>query len=290
MGEESAIGWTDGTFNPWWGCQEVSPACDNCYAREWDARFGGEHWGAGVPRRFFDDKHWNGPLRWHRKMEKRIAAWEAGGRVGPKPRFLVFCASMADVFEKRLVVPDAYDIEPHRRRLWQLIRDTPHLTWLLLTKRPGNIGRMLPEDLHYADNIWLGTTIESPEFLWRAAKLAEYAWAKVRFVSMEPLLAETSIAEHLHAIDWVISGCESGDGARETPTAHYRKLRDECAEAGKPFFLKQAPVGAEGIEEGAGSKRKRDLRTGTDGMKRVHWIVGEPYLDGVQHVAWPEAA
>lgn len=59
MGKETGIAWTDGTFNPWWGCVEVSPACDNCYAREWDARFGGEHWGKDAPRRFFGDKHWN---------------------------------------------------------------------------------------------------------------------------------------------------------------------------------------------------------------------------------------
>lgn len=268
MAEQSAIGWTDGTFNPWWGCVEVSPACDNCYAREWDARFGGDHWGKDEPRRFFPDKHWNEPRKWNRKAA-------AEGK-----RFLVFCASMADVFESRA------DLDPWRSKLWSLIRETPALTWLLLTKRPQNIGRMLPDDLKGAANIWLGTTIESPEYLWRADKLREYTRARVRFLSMEPLLARTE--PNLDGINWVIAGCESGDGARETPTDRYRELRALCAAARVPYFLKQAPLGSEGITEGVGSKRKRDLRTGPDGIKRVHWIVGEPYLDGTQHVAWPE--
>lgn len=279
MAEQSAIGWTDGTFNPWWGCVEVSPACDNCYAREWDARFGGDHWGKDEPRRFFPDKHWNEPRKWNRKAA-------AEGK-----RFLVFCASMADVFENR------DDLEPWRQKLWTLIRETPALTWLLLTKRPQFIGRMLPEDLRGAPNIWLGTTIESPEYLWRAETLAKYTWARVRFLSMEPLLERVEIGDVLSlsvidghgrvGIDWVITGCESGDGARETQTDWYRSLRNQCDAYDVPFFFKQAPLGAEGVTEGAGSKRKRDLRTGPDGIKRVHWIVGEPYLDGVQHVAWP---
>jgi protein gp37 len=89
MGKETAISWTHHTFNPWWGCQRVSPGCTNCYAETFDKRIGGKHWGPTAPRRFFGPKHWAEPLKWAR------AAAKAG------ERHRVFCASMADVFEDR---------------------------------------------------------------------------------------------------------------------------------------------------------------------------------------------
>ena len=146
MGEKTGIAWTDSTFNPWHGCQRVSPGCELCYAETFDARFGEPHWGPKAPRRFFGDKHWNEPLKWNR-------AAEASG-----VRRRVFCASMADVFE------DRPDLVEHRLRLWKLIEATPHLDWLLLTKRPENIHRMLPKPTVDADgntrpyfsNVWLG--------------------------------------------------------------------------------------------------------------------------------------
>lgn len=273
MGQKSGIAWTNGTFNPWWGCVKISPACDRCYAESTDARFSDEsHWGQDAPRRTFGDKHWNEPLAWNRKAEKF------------GERFLVFCASMADVFESR------DDLDEHRTRLWKLIEATPALTWLLLTKRPQNIRRMLPLSLVGARHIWLGTTIESPEYLWRAHKLCDLTHAAVRFASMEPLLAETPMSRDLaRGIDWIITGCESGDGARDTPTDWYRRLRDECSSAGVPFFLKQAPRDQDGIGQAASSFVKRDLRTGPDGMKRATYLVEMPTLDGVQHVAFPRS-
>jgi protein gp37 len=277
MGKESGIAWTNGTFNPWWGCVEVSPACDNCYARTWDARFADEgqaHWGRDQPRRFFGDKHWNEPRRWNRSAEKS------------GERFLVFCASMSDVFES-----GRDDLDAQRERLWQLIQETPALTWLLLTKRPQNVSRMLPPRLVGAPNIWHGTTLESPAYTWRVeAMLAGVQrHAPVRFVSIEPCLEQVTMRAHLgmSRVNWCITGCESGDGARFTPTDWYRKLRDESVAAGVPFLFKQAPLDAAGIGEGAGSFRKRDLRTGTDGIKRVHWIVEKPYLDGEQWMQFP---
>lgn len=142
MGENSKIEWTHHTFNTWWGCVKVSPACDNCYAESLSKRFG-DHWGPKAEYRTFSDKHWNEPLRWNRAAEK------AG------ERHRVFCASMADVFDNRAP-------EGARERLWALIRQTPHLDWLLLTKRPQNIAEMLPED--WGDgypNVWLGVTVEN---------------------------------------------------------------------------------------------------------------------------------
>jgi protein gp37 len=102
MSQNSPIEWTDHTFNPWWGCVKVSPACAHCYAEQVDRRYGSygqpgapskgipaqaPHWGPGSERRFFGDKHWNEPLKWN------AAAQKAGKRAR------VFCASMADVFE-----------------------------------------------------------------------------------------------------------------------------------------------------------------------------------------------
>lgn len=266
MGKGSGIAWTDHTFNPWWGCVKVSPACDNCYAATFDHRLGGNHWGKDAERRMFGDKHWNEPLKWNREAAKT-------GR-----RALVFCASMADVFESW-----RDDIEAPRRRLWQLIEETPALTWLLLTKRPQNIARMAPDRIRGAANVWLGTTLESPEFLWRAEVLLTNGAGgaggngAVRFVSMEPLVAQVSMrAAIASGINWVITGCESGAGARHTPTDWYRSLRDDAAAFGVPFFLKQASRGAEGITSGEGSWLK--LKDG---------IVEQPYLDGVQHIGWP---
>lgn len=126
MARNSAIEWTDHTFNPWWGCTKVSPACDHCYAEVWAKRTGHSVWGPKAPRRQLTDNYWNEPLRWER-------AAESSGR---RPR--VFCASMADVFEWDR------DLDPQRDRLWALVERTPNLDWLLLTKRPHLARRLTP--------------------------------------------------------------------------------------------------------------------------------------------------
>ena len=170
MGENSKIEWTNSTFNPWWGCVKITEGCTNCYANAFDKRVGGSHWGANAERRFFSDAHWAKPLAWNRKAEK------AG------ERHRVFCASMADVFE------DRRDLDAPRARLWELIRATPHLDWLLLTKRPENLDQLVPGDWITTNrpgpppNIWLGVTTENQH---RADEriptlLNHGAWAAVR--------------------------------------------------------------------------------------------------------------
>lgn len=124
MGIETEIAWTDSTFNPWWGCQRVSPGCERCYAETFAKRVGLQVWGPKQERRFFGEKHWREPLRWN----------EQAAKAGARRR--VFCASMADVFEERL------DLAAARARLFGLIRLTPSLDWLLLTKRPENAARL----------------------------------------------------------------------------------------------------------------------------------------------------
>lgn len=278
MGKGSKIGWCDHTFNIVWGCEEVSPACDNCYARELDHRFYGEnsHWG-DKPRREMADRYWRAPLQWNLEAE----------RAGKPSR--VFCSSMADAFETHPFV------ELQRQRLWPLIRRTPWLRWLLLTKRASNVRRMLPRDLWGANNIWLGTTVESPTYLWRVNAICEVP-APVHFLSMEPLLEEIAIGDranlmYRNAINWLITGCESGPKARPTPIDRYRRLRDDCAMYEVDFLFKQAPRVGKGITSGPGStvdinKKVADPATG----KIVTGIIEAPYLDGVQHMAFPAAA
>lgn len=270
MAEKTEISWSDATFNPWWGCIEVSPACDNCYARTWAKFTGYDVWGtaAETPRRFFGDKHWNEPRKWNRDAE---AAGE---------RRRVFCASMADVFEQN----DALDV--HRHRLWSLILATPNLDWLLLTKRPQNITRMVPKAwLEWPPfNVWYGTTVENQHYADQRIPILLAVPAAVRFLSMEPLLGPVNLlndaaitygpeggyigagnpsywltgrpyAGDLTAdrhgtgfvrplqigpkIDWIITGGESGPGSRPAHPDWYRSLRDQCLTAGVAFHYKQ---------------------------------------------------
>jgi len=244
MAEETGIEWTDSTFNPWWGCTKISPACDHCYAADLDNRTGGDHWG-NVPRRRTSEKNWNEPRRWQRK------AAEFAAKHGRRRR--VFCASMADVFDNQ--VPSEW-----RDDLWALIRDCPDMDWLLLTKRPQNIGKMLPAFWDQVKgHVWLGTTVEDQQ---RAdlniPHLLKYDSA-VRFVSCEPLLSPIDIGRYMHDstcsgfadgicscseprevhLDWVIAGGESGAQARPSSPEWFRDLRDQCETASVPFLFKQ---------------------------------------------------
>lgn len=224
MAENSAIEWTTHTFNPWWGCQAVSPGCDHCYAEALDKRFGGAHFGPGAERR--RTKSWSGPRKWN-----RIAA-----ETGTRPR--VFCASMSDVFDNAVPVE-------WRNDLWRLIDETPNLDWLLLTKRPQNIAKMLPGE-HIGlipwgvggwPNVWLGTTVENQAEAERRIDVLAAVPTLTRFLSMEPLLGP--VVPDLTHIHWVIVGGESGPGARPMHPDWARMLRDQCAAAGVPFLFKQ---------------------------------------------------
>lgn len=230
MAQNSKIEWTHHTFNPWWGCVKVSPACKNCYAEAWANRLGLNLWG-NLQRRTFGDAHWHEPLRWNRSAIK-------SGR-----RRRVFCASMADVFE------DNRDLDEWRERLWSLILDTPALDWLLLTKRPESVDKLVPWTKSWPNNVWLGTTIENQEWAeLRLPYLLRHS-AAVRFVSCEPLLGPLNLKKwlspnktrrsRLHAIDWVIAGGESGAKARPMHPKWVGSLRDQCRDASVPFHFKQ---------------------------------------------------
>jgi protein gp37 len=228
MGKDSRIEWTHHTFNPWWGCVKVSPACDHCYAESWAKRVGSDVWGQESQRRFFTDAHWKEPLKWNRDATAE----------GVRRR--VFCASMADVFENRpdLVAP--------RQRLLALINATPMLDWLLLTKRIHLVKKLLPKGHELPPHVWIGTTVENEEYARKRLKyLLELDSPSVRFVSCEPLLGPLNLAPHLQPnakgtrIDWVIAGGESGHGARPMDPAWPEDLQKQCAAAGVPFHFKQ---------------------------------------------------
>src|ERR1700675_2662026 len=186
MRKETSIAWCDHTFNPWWGCQRVSPGCEHCYAETFAKRLGKKIWGPTADRRFFSDAHWNEPLKWA----------FAARREGVRRR--VFCASMADVFE------DRHDLENQRERLWKLIKVTPDLDWLLLSKRPENFDKFLPWGSRAIghcharttcnwcsgpwSNIWLGCTAEDQRRLDERSPILLDTPAAVRFISAEPLL------------------------------------------------------------------------------------------------------
>lgn len=228
MGKDSRIEWTHHTFNPWWGCVKVSPACDHCYAESWAKRVGSDVWGPSSERRFFSDHHWAEPLKWNREATLE----------GVRRR--VFCASMSDVFESR---PDL--IAP-RQRLLDLIEQTPMLDWLLLTKRIHLVKKLLPKNYQLPSHVWLGTTVENAEYARkRIPYLLEFKTPSVRFVSCEPLMSELDLQPYLTSadgavrLDWVIAGGESGHGARPMDPAWPEHLQKQCQSAKVPFHFKQ---------------------------------------------------
>jgi protein gp37 len=225
VAENSKIEWTDHTFNPWWGCQKISPACDRCYAEAQAHRWGHELWGKYADRRQMSESHWRKPLVWNEDAEK-----EGVSR-------LVFCASMADVFE------DRQDLYVPRARLWELIAETWHLDWLLLTKRPENIDVMMPFRWQQSAplNVWVGATAENQKLYHeRVAHLAGLPFDA--FLSLEPLLEPIDLQPEVAdfgRIKWVIVGGETGPGARPMDPDWAREIRDQCAEYGVAFFMKQ---------------------------------------------------
>lgn len=150
----------------------------------------------------------------------------------------VFCASMADVFERRAELNEA------RTRLWSLIEQTPWLDWLLLTKRPQNVEGMIPWEKDWPANIWLGTTIENQTLAAKRLPFLLKQPAAVRFLSCEPLLGPIDLRSWfrkrgLKPIDWVIAGGESGHGARPMHPDWATSILHQCQEFDVPFHFKQ---------------------------------------------------
>ncbi|CAJ7189942.1 Bacteriophage protein gp37 [Burkholderia pseudomallei] len=193
MSKNSKIEWCDHTWSPWEGCQKVGPGCDHCYAEARNIRFGGGktiNWGPGAPRRRTASASWKLPLRWDRK------ARELGTRLRIFP-------SLCDPFDN--AVDPAW-----RRDFFELIADTPNLDWLLLTKRIANAGDMIVDALLQQPgltaapkwpwpNVWLGATIVNQAEADRDIPKLLATPARVRFLSMEPLLGPVDLRFHIYS-------------------------------------------------------------------------------------------
>lgn len=255
MAAETGIEWCDSTFNPWVGCTKVGPGCDHCYAEGWAKRSGTVQWGPHAERRRTTPQNWRKPLQWDRDHE----AFQAlHGR-----RQRVFCASLADWLDNQVPIEWLID-------LLYLVRTTPNLDWLLLSKRVGNwrkqlemarltIGasnldkRPLREwvvawlDGVSPTNVLLGATVVNQQEADRDVPKLLATPAAVRFLSIEPMLGPIKLGTCWFpryrvdgsGVHWVICGGESGPGARPMHPDWARSLREQCASAGVPFLFKQ---------------------------------------------------
>ena len=237
---KTAIEWTDITWNPTTGCDQVSPGCDNCYALTQAGRLKA----MGSPRYQKDgDPKTSGPgfalQIWPDKLSHPFT-WS-------KPS-MVFVDSMSDLFHPD--VPTEF-IE----QVFAVMRDTPQHTYQVLTKRPQRMASLavvhkLPSMNPWPENVWPGTSVESARWLWRVHHLHRIEGAHVvRMVSAEPLLGPLDDLEVFledvccdyrdSKIGWVIVGGESGANHRPIEADWVRDIRDQCADAGVPFFFKQ---------------------------------------------------
>lgn len=210
MGQNSKVPWTDASHSFWVGCTKVSSGCARCYAERLLAR-------SGRPFRVvIRVKDFKAPLRWHAPL--RIFACPLSDFMHPA----------ADLWR-----PDA----------WDVIRATPHHTWLILTKRPD---RLTPERLPLDwtsgafRHVWLGVSVETQREVERIDVLNTVP-ATVRFVSAEPLLGPLNLRAYLHPerVSWLIAGGESGPDHRPMDMAWAVDLYRQAEQAGIPFFFKQ---------------------------------------------------
>lgn len=224
---KTKIEWCDFTWNPWMGCTQVSPACDRCYAMvQMDQWLGKVRWGAGEDRKRTSEAYWRQPLRWD-----RIAQAD-----GSRPT--VFCLSLGDIWDN--------EVDPlWRRQAFDVMERTPHLTYLLLSKRIGNAVKMCDPMAGHTllpANAALGATMVTQEEwnrdLPKLLSAGRNLGARFTFASVEPMLERIRPYGNIFP-DWVIVGGESGRDPRMMSLDWARALRDDCAEAGVPFFFKQ---------------------------------------------------
>lgn len=244
MGLNTGIEWTTHTLNPWNGCIKVGigEECANCYAADMDKRGlhrDGSHWGYNTSRLLI--RSWVSTLNKARKSA-----------IANNRRETVFVMSMGDIFEvwKPLSKADGTKWQTTaqvRDELFSMIPKYPELIFLLLTKRPELVMRTIPDSwlLEWPENVWVGASIGMQKNVRRTNYLRGL---KVKgantFVSAEPLLEAVNFGTALDGIDWVIVGGESETGfsaglARPMKPEWATAIRDECREAGVPFFFKQ---------------------------------------------------
>lgn len=302
MAENSGISWTTHTWNPWIGCTKISPACDGCYAEAlMDKRYHKVQWG-NAPRVRTGAHTWNDPFRWQRQAEKD----------GDRP--FVFCASLADIFDNQ--------VDPQwRADAFEVMRKTPRLVYLLLTKRPQNIVKMAEESGGLPENAAIGTTIEDQKradinipALVRAKHETNPLFA---FLSCEPLIGAIDLEwpesvwpggpprccnghmcgchgmptdpPLIYGIDWVITGGETDQGGHKARPTHpdwFRSLRDQCATWGVPFHHKQNGEWVS-VSEVAGPGAHFKFDDGAT-VRRIGKKLSGRTIDGVIHDAFPK--
>ena len=212
MARKSAIEWTNMTWNPVTGCTKVSPGCKHCYAATMAKRLQA----MGSPRY---ERGFRVTL--HEDLVALPRSWKS-----PK---LVFVNSMSDLFHPE--VPLEF-IE----RVFLTMNECPQHQFQVLTKRAERLIELGPQ-LQWADNIWMGVSVENQRYAFRA-ELLKSVPAAVRFLSVEPLLGPISSLP-LEGIHWVIVGGESGPGARPMEGSWVEEIYAQCRREAVPFFFKQ---------------------------------------------------
>lgn len=216
MADNSAIEWTDTTWNPVTGCTKISAGCDNCYAARFSERF------RNVPDHPFETgfdltlrpERLEQPLRWKR------------------PR-MIFVNSMSDLFHKDIP-------KPHVEAVFDTMEQANWHTYQVLTKRSSLLQKFLNDrykERKPPEHMWFGVSVENEQAKSRIAHL-QNANAAVRFLSVEPLLEALGVL-NLEGIHWVIVGGESGPGARPMEKKWAIDVRRQCEKAGVAFFFKQ---------------------------------------------------
>lgn len=312
---DTSISWTDKTWNPIRGCSRVSAGCMNCYAERVAHRFSGD--GQPYAGLTTDKGRWNGIVRFVTEHLADPLRWK-------KPR-RIFVNSMSDLFHEALTneqIAAVFGVmaaapqhtfqvltkRAERMREWfkwaagdfayeqRGIASAPHVFQAMLDAAHEELGKpMKPqldaawhaheEDLWPLPNVWLGTSVENQAAADERIPHLLATPAAIRFLSCEPLLGPIEMPQHNQSmgrshspLDWVIAGCESGPGARPAEVAWLRSLRDQCADTGVRFFLKQATD----IDPAIQPPRDAKMKPGR--------VVELPYLDGVQHAAFPGVA
>lgn len=223
MSTNSAIEWTEATWNPVVGCTVLSPGCTNCYAMRMAYRLEamGQPKYSGTTRLSGGRPKWNGVVRIDAQSVDLPLTWKAGR--------IIFVNSMSDLFHHK--VPSAFV-----HRVFSTMRATPRHIYQILTKRSDRLDALSVE-LDWPKNVWMGVSVESKDYLYRIEDLRS-SGALVKFLSLEPLLGPLDEID-LSGIDWVIAGGESGPGARSLDPMWVRDIRDQCIKAGVAFHFKQ---------------------------------------------------
>lgn len=222
MGRESKIKWTDATWNPWRGCEKVSDGCKYCYAEAMEKRWHNDDFGT---LKRTAPATWGGPIHWNHKAEQN-------GK-----RMRVFTCSLSDFFH-----PQA---DQWRTEAWEVIRRTPHLDWMILTKRPERIAGCLPpgwDDDGGWPNVSLGVTIENQAMADKRLPILMDLPTTLKFVSAEPLLEHISLQQadaDWDALNLVIVGGETGSkDRRPLYEKHMLAIKRDCDAVGVRFLFK----------------------------------------------------